>query len=360
MTSGKLRSCLIFLSPYILGFGGKSTGVQIKNAMKTFSAQDVASVPQWLSSLAWLMRKMPKQWRKLDYWWMLLYRRLGGGGFSDDPNVDAKWPRGPQAPVRIRHGVLMCLDLSDWSERRTFFQGHYYQFELLDLLEELIRPGDYVIDVGANIGMVTALSARLVGPSGSVHAFEPSKDTYARLRKHIEINAFNNVTLHSFALSDHAGEAKLLLPTVHSGQARVSVDQSDGLHRNAVDVRLARGDEVLSELNPLKPMLIKIDVEGHEFQTLNGLSNLLGRSDVAAICEIVTELLAHTGSTPSDIFNLMSGQDFIPFKIAQKRTRWVKRMRLDLLAETIPKEDCDVLFIKRDSCFWKRLGMSGT
>jgi FkbM family methyltransferase len=328
--------------------------------MKTLSAQDAAPLPRWLYSLAWLMRKMPKQWRKLEYWWMLLYHRLGGGGFSDDPKVDAKWPQGPQAPVRIRHGVLMCLDLSDWSERRTFFQGHYYQFELLDLLEELIRPGDYVIDVGANIGMVTALSARLVGPSGSVHAFEPSKEVHARLRTHIQINAFNNVTLHSSALSDHAGEAKLLSPTVHSGQARVSVDQSDGLHRNALDVQLARGDEVLSELNPLKPMLIKIDVEGHEFQTLNGLCNLLGRSDVAVICEIVTELLAHAGSTPSDIFNLMSRQGFIPFKIAEKRTRWVKRVRLDLLAETIPKEDCDVLFIKRGSCFWKRLGMSAT
>jgi FkbM family methyltransferase len=334
--------------------------MQIKNAMKTFSDQDAVSMPHWLSSLAWLMRKMPKQWRKLDYWWMLLYRRLGGGEFSHDPDVDGKWPRGPQAPVRIRHGVLMCLDLRDWCERRAFFQGHYYQFELLDLLEELIRPGDYVIDVGANIGMVTTLSARLVGPSGAVHAFEPSKDTHARLRKHIEINAFNNVSLHSFALSDHAGEAKLLFPTVHSGQARVSAGQSDVLDRNASDVRLARGDEVLSELDPSRPMLIKIDVEGHEFQTLNGLSNLLARSDVAAICEIVTELLAHAGSTPSDIFNLMRGQGFIPFKIAERRTRWVKRVRLDSLAETIPKEDCDVLFIKRDSCFWKRLGMSGT
>src|SRR5690242_13564500 len=74
------------------------------------------------------------------------------------------------APVRTirgkKHGYLMPLDLSNWSERLTYFLGRHHEIFTSLFLEAAVRPGETFIDVGGNIGMITLHAAALVGPAG--------------------------------------------------------------------------------------------------------------------------------------------------------------------------------------------------
>jgi len=71
--------------------------------------------------------------------------------------------------------------------------GLSYEPEITYLLLRAIKPGDFVIDVGANIGVFTVIMASLVGPEGKVLAFEPDRYNADRLHKNIELNELDNV-----------------------------------------------------------------------------------------------------------------------------------------------------------------------
>jgi precorrin-6B methylase 2 len=68
----------------------------------------------------------------------------------------------------------MELDLAAWSERSAYFLGRFYDLNLQMLMIQILKPGDRFVDIGANIGMLSILAARLVGPSGRVESFEPN------------------------------------------------------------------------------------------------------------------------------------------------------------------------------------------
>lgn len=90
----------------------------------------------------------------------------------------------------------LYLDRSKADEElvyHAFGQGNSYEAEIAHLLLRAVKPGDFVIDVGANIGIFTVIMASLVGPEGKVLAIEPETYNLERLRKNIELNDLDNV-----------------------------------------------------------------------------------------------------------------------------------------------------------------------
>jgi FkbM family methyltransferase len=88
-------------------------------------------------------------------------------------------------------------------------------------LENLVRPGDTVFDIGAHIGFYTLLLARLVGPAGKVLAFEPDPANFALLQQNVVLNRYANVALYNLALSSQAGSAALFLSGDNAGEHRL-------------------------------------------------------------------------------------------------------------------------------------------
>ena len=84
-----------------------------------------------------------------------------------------------------------------------------YEEEVVPLMESLIRPGDTVVDVGANIGCHTLRMSRLVGPMGKVLAFEPDPQNLKLLRENLGKNNCTNVDVFPFALGDRNYTARL-------------------------------------------------------------------------------------------------------------------------------------------------------
>lgn len=158
----------------------------------------------------------------------------------------------------------------------------------LKVMETLVRPGDTVLDIGANWGMYAWRLAGLAGPRGHVHVFEPNPTNRASLKA---IQGRRDwVTVHSVALSDHEGEAALQIPLAEgrafNSLASLSVPAArQTVAHESVPVRLARLDGVLPEGSP-RVAFIKCDVEGHEAAVLRGAEGLLRRDRPALLVEI--------------------------------------------------------------------------
>lgn len=140
---------------------------------------------------------------------------------------------------------------------------------LADLLD-LLQPDDVVWDVGANVGVVTCFAAQRLGPD-QVVAIEPVPRTVDRLRHNLEINGCGG-TVFRYALGSTTGQASLQQtgPPVAGTFARVTDDQETGL-----TVPVIPGDELTTVWDIPAPTVLKIDVQGAEYDVLQGLDQRL-------------------------------------------------------------------------------------
>ncbi len=186
-----------------------------------------------------------------------------------------------------------------------------YEDRFHNALLNAIRPGDVVWDIGANVGFYTKLFADRVGPSGAVLAFEPSPEQFASLTAAIAGRA--NVQTQNVALSNASGTANFYL----NGSG---IGVTDGLAPSAgnarvVEVCVERADRFGA---PNPPCVIKIDVEGFEFEVLQGLSGLLPNQALRAIfMEVHFLQLANRGlpDAPRDMMAILRAAGF--------NVRWV-------------------------------------
>jgi FkbM family methyltransferase len=169
----------------------------------------------------------------------------------------------------------------------------------------LVRPGQVVYDIGANVGFYTMLAAHLVGRAGSVVAFEPAARNVAYLRRHLELNALTNVRVLEAAVGDRVGSAVFQTgPSFSEGRLVESDSPGPGQCRIeliALDDMLTRGDIPL-------PQVLKIDVEGAEYAVLCGAVNLLERGRPEIL------LSTHTTAVRNECVQLLTqlGYDIRP------------------------------------------------
>ncbi len=152
-----------------------------------------------------------------------------------------------------------------------------------DLLPSLVAKGDWVIDIGANVGHYTARLSKLVGQQGRVIAFEPIPETFAVLAWNLQTLGCSNVTLINTALSDNTRLTGMSMPTFENGMPNYYQAHIDGTEETKQFDTLTLSLDDFTLHHPIS--LIKIDVEGHEASVLNGMKKLLSRHHPTLILE---------------------------------------------------------------------------
>jgi FkbM family methyltransferase len=148
--------------------------------------------------------------------------------------------------------------------------------KLIWILKRLLRPGDYVLDVGANFGLLTLLMSKLVGPEGTVDAFEPNPILCHILEKMLAHNSAANVRLHPIALGCSDGEMALHVPKGNFGAGSLVRKTDQAAHVHVVPIK--KLDEVILPRGISKIALIKLDVEGFELEVFRGHNGFSRRS----------------------------------------------------------------------------------
>jgi FkbM family methyltransferase len=242
---------------------------------------------------------------------------------------DVLWIGSPRKTIRGKwHRYQMELNLTDWSERQTFFLGRYLDLETQLLMNAVLRPGDRFVDVGGNIGMITLHAAALVGAGGQVDTFEPNPACCLRIESALRGNDIRHVRLHRVGLSDQVATATLTLLTNYSGMGTLAPvdDGQKEMITGTVSVPVEVGDSIL--LRDSRPAaMIKIDVEGFETRALRGMREALSAWRPIVTTEILAEWLRRAGSSVEELFDLMHGLKYRPLELASHGIRRQLRLR---------------------------------
>jgi FkbM family methyltransferase len=214
-----------------------------------------------------------------------------------------------RGPVRIEGGIAkgMVFAAEAVSARHVQVYGLVrgsLEVSVQEALRRTVAPGSIFYDVGANVGFFSLVAARLAGPTGVIHAFEPVPSNVDGLKA---TAVLNDVAIHEHdvAIADYVGRSSMSVP--REGSWSHLIDH--GTHPAAaatIEVKVTTLDAFVEQNEP--PDVIKIDVEGYEVEVLQGATALLRTKRPAVVCElhgtrnsVAQELLDDAGYT---IYNL--------------------------------------------------------
>ena len=210
--------------------------------------------------------------------------------------------------------------LSDHIEAQLFWQGFQEADEgVLRLIKRYLPADGVFIDIGANIGSFTLVAAR-VASRGKVHAFEPSEHHFRRLSNNVTMNHFGNVTLNKQGLNDKTGSATLFLPSLsgemnNSGAASLySATDTPGLQVTE-EVELIALDDYAQSNSLERIDLIKIDIEGAEFNALKGSIQTLKRFRPIVLMELDLDNMQRADCSPDEILDFWKALNYRVSKI---------------------------------------------
>jgi len=208
---------------------------------------------------------------------------------------------------------FICIPSDDTSLR--ICQSGYAETVELGAAYHWTQPGDTCIDVGANVGVYSAVLAHRAGPSGCIFALEPSPRAFVRLVQLLETLEFDQVTAVAACASDRAGVVSLYVAdTADAGpeqnSMRVSPDQRDHFRRRlspAVSL-----DALLTASGSVPPVaVLKVDVEGAEPLVLSAAAAILAAKDrPLVVVEVHLGALATFGFTPADVLKHLPESDY--------------------------------------------------
>jgi len=202
---------------------------------------------------------MKRYWRILRGqrrpWKFLVSRALMRLGFS-------RWLTIRQAGFVLRFhpsslSAALWIDPDDHQAEAVFFRRY-------------LRPGDVVLDVGANVGLTTLVASRAVGERGKVYAFEPHPAVFAYLEDNLALNGAGNVVAENVALGDREGTARI---------SDMRSDDHNFIDSSGTGIEVAERRLDQLDTGESRISLLKIDVEGYERFVLEGAAKTLERTE---------------------------------------------------------------------------------
>jgi len=226
--------------------------------------------------------------------------------------------------------ILKCIysilpyGMQTWSSRLHYLRlvsiSTIQQEPELNILSTLLGLGDVAVDVGANIGIYTKHLSGFVGNKGKVICIEPFKDTFTQLLFNIKMLRLKNVQAFHVAASSVSGEAKLNIPLTSLGlpniyQASLLPQIPKDCQYAVANVKTITLDSLLNKFPVVN--FIKIDVEGHEFDVLNGATEVLAKHKPTLLVEIsgVSDGLSKEAEAS---INFLRDQGYRPFYVSGK------------------------------------------
>jgi len=174
---------------------------------------------------------------------------------------------------KIRYGFLKGEKWIISSGYSQYWMGSY-EPEITEKFVEYAKKSTVIYDIGSHIGYYTLLASRYAIPGGKIFSFEPLPENLQKLKNHVEINKRLNTVIIEKAVSFKTGEA---LFTNSDNSVANSICENSPMFQfgKTIEVKTTSLDDLLLNGFLLPPQLIKMDIEGAEFDALRGAEVLL-------------------------------------------------------------------------------------
>jgi FkbM family methyltransferase len=221
--------------------------------------------------------------------------------------------------MKTEEGIILQTLLSS-SMDLSFLDPNGGGHELIRGEIKALKPGDKVLDIGANTGFFSLLAAATVGDEGLVIAIEPSGREFGRLLANIDANRANNILALNIATGERPGIQAITIEPDNTGLNKIAINPSQ--RHKTQPCQLINIDRL--DLESLGAFAIaKIDAEGYELFTLRGMNNLLESRTINRIpIEISPIFLQQHGQSSDQIYQLMAGHGYMPIIGPQNNSQW--------------------------------------
>ncbi|HLL29390.1 MAG TPA: FkbM family methyltransferase [Allosphingosinicella sp.] len=216
---------------------------------------------------------------------------LGRAGLAEIPPV--RWARSKVSSVTVDLAGVRLRVPKRFVEQYALSA---YEPVTQASVEDRLGPGMVVIDVGAHIGYFSLLSAKLVGESGRVHAFEPSDENLSYLKANVALNNRRNVEVYPYAAGAERAQRSFHI---------TGSSDSHGLHPhpNTTTLETVEVTQVpLDEIVTGRVDAVKIDVEGAELSVLDGMARILSENpELTLWVEWMPACMRNAGYDPAEL-----------------------------------------------------------
>lgn len=181
--------------------------------------------------------------------------------------------------VRRIHDFKLDLDLTDLGISRELIVNGTREEQLRYILNEEIKSGMTILDIGGNIGYYPVMEAKLVGDSGRIYTVEPAHDNYKQLLKNIRLNDLIETILpYNIGISNRRGKERFYLSThsnLHTFIKKGYLDNyvTKGISDDTIEIEVTDLSSFLMDIEPID--LIRMDIEGYEVEVISGLEGAI-------------------------------------------------------------------------------------
>ncbi|MFN4033313.1 MAG: FkbM family methyltransferase [Fimbriimonadales bacterium] len=254
------------------------------------------SAPRWrraVRDLRWTLRES-RRWS--SPWRYVVFRWLRRWGLHE-------------RVVFTYAGVRFRLFNTPMSQLMFFDAPRWHGAHDLKVLQQLLKPGDTVIDIGANVGSHCIPLARWLGHGSQVHAFEPHPRIFSYLHANAQLNRLANLHLYPYALGESEGEVEF---------TDLTTDDLNRVASCSADVPIIRVpmrplDSFACAQQPIA--LIKLDVEGYEWFVLRGAERALANAQMLYL-EVCDAHTAQYGYTVRDLAGFLQARGWRLYQVA--------------------------------------------
>ena len=241
--------------------------------------------------------------------------------------------------VCARRGINWHLNLNEGIDLSIYLLGGF-EVDTLNRYQKMINPGDIVLDIGANIGAHTLPLAALVGNTGKVYSFEPTKYAFSKQIRNIDLNPELKNRIAACQIMLTANPAALPNEIYSSWP----LDDVENLHEKHLgklmstqDAEAQRLDDFVDKLGITKVAFIKLDVDGNELDVLKGAVKTIHTSKPKVMLELAPYVFENRPEDFDDILDIFwnQGYQFTDIPSGKKLPQSIQGIKA-----LIPKDGC--------------------
>lgn len=208
-----------------------------------------------------------------------------------------------------------------------------YEWGTLNVIEKLLKPNNTFVDVGANVGIISLFASRLLNKNGKVIAFEPLPSSFEMLENNIRLNNIKNIETFPYACSNNL---KTKYISLESAENRGGASLKTNIENSSTSVKSI----ILDDFLEIIPDFIKIDVEGHELEVLEGLKNILSSKKPPILIVESSSETETQNSSPERIYNFLKeiSSNYKIYKLKGAKVRPSKLIEVKS-KEMLPNDD---------------------
>jgi FkbM family methyltransferase len=178
-----------------------------------------------------------------------------------------------------------------------------FEYKVFSKIESAVSTGDHVVDIGANVGILTLFMSRLVGENGKVYSIEASNRNLELLIENIKLNNVENVIPINYAVSNKKGILYMTSPGEKYNDALLISSNTETINSEKVE---SLPFDLIAEMYNIKNVkFIKIDIEGAELLFFSGASNFLKKNRPDLIFECLEPYTNRFGHSVIDVLEYL-------------------------------------------------------